>query len=189
MTDHQFDFLGRFGPLTVTPVEFEQLVASMLRKQGVGLKDFQVHHLEPIIGSDGEYKIDVTARFEALGANFLVLIECKHQSRPVEREVVQVLADKVRSLGAQKAMVFATTRFQRGALEYARLHGVALVRVADGRTTYETRSAGPTAVYRLRLPRYVGWLTQINRDGNQSFASLGEVELSSLKDAFEPRTA
>lgn len=189
MTNHQFDFLARFGPLAVTPIEFEQLVASLLRKQGVGLKDFRVQHLEPIAASDGEYKIDVTARFEALGANFLVLIECKHQSRPIEREVVQVLADKVRSAGAQKGMLFATTRFQRGALEYARLHGVALVRVADGRTTYETRSAGPIPAYPPWLPRYVGWLTQINRDGNESFAALGEVEISSLRDAFEPRTA
>ena len=184
-----FDFLGRFGPAKLTPVEFEQLIASTLRKQGVGLKDLQVKHLEPVAGLDGDYKVDVTARFEALGANFLVLIECKHQSRPVERDVVQVLADKVRSSGAQKGMLFATSRFQRGALEYARVHGIALVRVADGRTTFETRSVGPVKAYPSWLPTYAGWLTQINRDGNESFALLGEVEISSLKDAFRPRTA
>jgi restriction system protein len=189
LRDPDVDFLGRFGPLVLAPAEFEQLVASMLRKQGVGLSDFKVQHLEAVQGLDGEYAIDVTARFEALGADFLVLIECKHQSRPVEREVVQILVDKVRSTGAQKGMLFATTRFQRGALEYARLHGVALVRVADGRTTYETRSAGPTTHFPPWLPRHVGWLTQLNREGNESFASLGEVELSSLEDAFAPHTA
>ncbi len=189
MTERDFDFLDRFGPLSLTPVEFERLVASVLQKQGVGLNDLDVRHLDPIQGDDGEYKIDVTARFEAFGANFLVLIECKHQSRPIERDVVQVLADKVRSVGAQKRMLFSTTRFQRGALEYARVHGIALVRVADGRTTYETRFAGPTTSYPPWLPRYVGWLTQIDPEGRESFASLGEVEISSLKDAFEPRTA
>jgi len=188
LADTDVDYLGRFGPVSLTPVDFERLVASMLSKQGVGLRDFAVQHLEPLAGSDGEYKIDVTARF-ALGADFLVLIECKHQRRAVERDVVQVLADKVRSIGAQKGMVFATAPFQRGALEYARSHGVALVRVADGRTTYETKSAIPIRTYPSWLPRHVGWLTQLTRDGNESFASLGEVEIESLKDAFEPRTA
>jgi restriction system protein len=189
LTDTEPDYLGRFGPVSLTPLEFERLVASMLSKQGVGLRDFVVKHLERLVGADGEYKIDVTARFEALGADFLVLIECKNQQRPVERDVVQVLADKVRSIGAHKGMVFATAPFQRGALEYARRHGVALVRVADGRTSYETKSAIPIRSYPSWLPRHVGWLTQITPDGNESLASLGEADIESLKDAFEPHTA
>jgi restriction system protein len=189
LTDTDADYLGRFGPVSLTPVDFERLVASLLSRQGVGLRDFLVTHLEPLTGSDGEYKIDVTARFEALGADFLVLIECKHQRRSVERDVVQVLADKVRSIGAQKGMIFATAPFQRGALEYARRHGVALVRVADGRTTYETKSAIPIRTYPSWLPRHVGWITQLTRDGNESVALLGEVAIESLKDALEPRTA
>jgi restriction system protein len=188
MNDADWDPHGRFGTVTLTPVEFEHLVASTLRKQGVGLKDFSVKHLDTLTGTDGAYKIDVSARFEAFGANFLVLIECKHERRRVEREVVQVLVDKVRSIGAHKGMIFSTAGFQRGALEYARAHGVALVRVADGRTSFETRSANPMRSPAPWLPQYVGWLTQINRDGNESCAYLGEVDVSSLAEAFEPRT-
>jgi hypothetical protein len=44
------------------------------------------------------YEIDVSVRFEALGADFLVLVECKHQKRPVERERVQVLLDRIREV-------------------------------------------------------------------------------------------
>jgi len=178
----------RFDAVTLAPDEFERLVASALRKQGVGLQGFAVRHLDPVTGLDGDYTIDVTARFEALGADFLVLIECKHQHRAVEREVVQVLNDKVRSLGAQKGMLFATSRFQRGALEYARLHGIALVRVADGRTSYETRSRVPVRTYPSWLPRYVGWLTQLEVDGDESRAYLGEGDIANLRAAFEART-
>jgi restriction system protein len=179
----------QYGPVTLTPLEFEQFVASALARQGVGLRNFAVHHLERLEGVDGEYIMDVTARFDALGADFLVLVECKHLKRPVERDVVQVLADKVRSVGAQKGMLFATAGFQRGALEYARRHGIALVQVADGRTSYETRSAGPTRSFPPWLPQHVGWICQIAESGGESFAYLGEVDISTLQEAFEPRTA
>lgn len=176
-----------FDPVELTPAEFEQFVASALRKQGVGLTNFQVKHLESVSGHDGEYTIDVTARFDALGGDFLVFIECKRQKRSVERDVVQILADKVRSAGAQKGMLFATAGFQRGAIEYARKHGIALVRVADGRTSYETRSGLPVTSYPPGLPRVVGWLTQLEEHGLESFAYLGESDISNLVEAFEER--
>jgi restriction system protein len=81
-----------------------------------------------VLGVDGEYRIDITARFRQLGVDFLVLVACKDQSRPVEREDVQVLADKKRGTGAQKAILFATNGFQRGAIEYAKVNGIALMR-------------------------------------------------------------
>jgi restriction system protein len=71
--------------------------------------------------------------------------------RPVEREDVQVLADKLRAVGAQKAILFATNGFQRGALEYARAHGIALVRVIEGKFTYEMRNMHSTG-YRSEPP-------------------------------------
>ena len=52
-----------------------------------------------------------------------------------------MLADKKRAAGAQKAILFATGGFQRGALGYAQVHGIALVRVLEGALTYETRAA------------------------------------------------
>lgn len=189
MSDANWDLHGQYGPLTLTPVEFERLVASALRKQGVGLQEFSVTHLDTFPGHDGAYKIDVSAKFEALGANFLVLIECKHERRRVEREVVQVLVDKVRSIGAHKGMIFSTGGFQRGALEYARVHGVALVHIADGRTAFLTKSAGPTRSFPAWLPPYVGWLTQLDRRGNESFAYLGKANISDLEEAFEPRAS
>jgi restriction system protein len=90
---------------------------------------------------DGQYRIDATIRFSQLGVQFVVLVECKDHTRPVEREDVQVLADKKRAVGAHKAILFSTNGYQRGAIEYARSHGIALVRLVEGTLTYETRSA------------------------------------------------
>jgi restriction system protein len=58
----------------------------------------------------------------------------------------------MRSSGAQKAILFATNGFQKGALEYAKAHGIALVRILEGELTYETRSADYLGVRRSPPP-------------------------------------
>lgn len=118
----------------------ERLVVALLTEAGQGLEEFRIEHREMLRAPDGRYEIDATARFRALGVDFLVLVECKDHLRPVEREDVQVLADRKRATGAQKAIFFATNGFQRGAIEYAKAHGIALVRILEGALTYETRS-------------------------------------------------
>lgn len=125
-----------------TPISgevLERLVVDLLTEAGASLDRFHVEHQERFVAPDGAYRIDVTARFRLLEVDFLLLVECKDHVRPVEREDVQVLADKMRALGAQKGILFATNGFQKGALDYARSHGIALVRILEGRLTYETR--------------------------------------------------
>jgi restriction system protein len=118
-------------------------VAQVLRDLGEGLDDFRLEEQELVHADDGRYRIDITARFTAIGVDFLVLVECKDHARPVEREDVQILADKKRAAGAHKAVLSSTNGFQRGALAYAQKHGIALVRVLEGALTYETRGAAP----------------------------------------------
>ena len=98
----------------------------------MGLPELEVQRLEKIEGSDGTYEIDVTARFEVLGASFLVLAECKHHKNPIKREAMQVLYDRLRAVGANKGMMFSTSGFQKGAIEFARAHRIALIQIVDG---------------------------------------------------------
>ncbi|HZS04715.1 MAG TPA: restriction endonuclease [Blastocatellia bacterium] len=129
------------NPFLMTPEEFEIAVRRFLQKEGRALKDFRVQHLEKIQGYDGDYIIDVTARFEALGVDFLVLIECKrYTSDPVEREQVQALNQKKISTGAHKAMLFSTSTFRNGAIEFAKANRIALVQVSAKRMSYATKS-------------------------------------------------
>ena len=126
----------------ITPAEFEQAVKAILDGAAAGLVSYSSSHLERIHGSDGDYIFDVTARFEALGVNFLVLVECKRYRRKVERQEVQVLRDKLVSVGAQKGMLFATSGFQQGAVDYARVHGIALVRLETAQPEFVSRGDG-----------------------------------------------
>lgn len=112
----------------MTPDEYEIGVRNVIAAKGETLSDFQVTLKEDMAGSDGEYEIDVVARFSILdGAEIVVLIECKHHKNPIKRELVQVLHSKLGSIGAHKAMMFTTAKYQRGAIEFAQEHGISLV--------------------------------------------------------------
>jgi len=157
----------------------------------LALVDYRSEHLASLSGTDGDYVIDVVATFSALGAEFVVLIECKHHARKVERQDVQVLHTKLQSLGAQKGMLFSISGFQSGALEFAAAHGIALVTVATGISNWHTRSTGPTPSPTpwLSVPKYIGWLcsgtshslrrsllSESHSDYTRSFLGLGKVE-------------
>ncbi|MCI0365025.1 MAG: restriction endonuclease [Phycisphaerales bacterium] len=158
-----------YGTLILTPEEFELEVKNMLGAMGADLDSFRATHREHLVGTGGSYEIDVVVRFRALGADFLVLVECKHQRSPVKRDVVQILHDRLRSVGAQKGILFATAQFQKGALEYAAKHGIALVRMAHGITCWHTRAAGPPSPPPPweNIPRYIGWWAHLTDEGNQ----------------------
>jgi len=89
---------------------------------------------------------------------FLVLVECKHHRRKVERQDVQVLHSKLQSVGAQKCMLFSTAGFQSGAIEYAGAHGIALIQVVDGSSSWVTgRADAPTPPPPwVRIPKHIG---------------------------------
>ena len=146
--------------LSITPRDYELLVKGILDAAADGLVDYRSEHLSVLGGADGDYVIDVVATFSALGAKFVVLVECKRHTRKIERNDVQVLHSKLKSLAAQKGMLFSVSGFQSGAVEYAAAHGIALVEVATGISNWHTRSAGPQTPPPpwVKVPKYIGWL-------------------------------
>lgn len=151
------------SPIEVTPSEYEKQVVSWLEEAEGKLAGFSVQHLEKLRGGAGEYVIDAVAKFKIFeGAEIAVLVECKKLKRPVERDVVMILKSKMQDTGSHKGIIFSTSGFQRGAIEYAAKQGIALITFVDGRHTYVTRSAEevPHAFLPADLPKYAGfWAT------------------------------
>lgn len=169
-------------PTILTPGEYELVVKQILDATGKPLLSYQSEHLATVAGHDGEYVIDIVARFSALGADFTVLVECKREKRKVERQDVQILHTKVQSVGAQKGMLFSASGFQSGALEYALAHRIATVELAPGVTTWHTYKKGPSESppASASIPRYVGWWIHgssfsvlSGRDGEYTRRALG----------------
>ncbi|MGG3306567.1 restriction endonuclease [Paenibacillus lautus] len=130
---------------SISATEFEKYCLEILNAyaEAEALKDFSILHNQKVQTNDGEYQIDIIAEFLALSVGFKVIVECKRYTRPVEREKIVVLADKVRSLGAHKGILISTSGFQSGATEYARQHGIALLQIFDKYVMHIQNSSNP----------------------------------------------
>jgi len=152
--------MSRFdSSVNLSPRQFELAVKGIVDAAAEGLVDYESKHLERLAASDGDYEIDVTARFKALGADFLVLIECKHHKRKIERKDVQVLHSRLQSLGAQKGMIFSTAGFQMGAIQFAEQHGIAMCYLVEGKSNWATKGDGeptPPPPW-VHIPEYIAW--------------------------------
>ncbi|HEX8245422.1 MAG TPA: restriction endonuclease, partial [Longimicrobium sp.] len=63
--------------------------------------------------------------------DYVTVVECKHQRRPVEGEEIDVLATKVRRYG-HKGLLVSTGGFQSGARKRAKIEKIALVHMTTG---------------------------------------------------------
>jgi len=174
---------AHYPPADMSPDEFEVFVVELLRATTPYVDDLEVQLHEKIKGVDGTYDFDATVRFRLGELAFLVIIEAKRHMNPIKRELVQVLHDKLRSVGAHKAAMIATAPYQNGALEYAKTHGIALATVTEGRFTFETKSIDePPALSREQaraqygLPDFVGHTYEAGDDPDVTVMTLLSTE-------------
>ncbi len=144
---------GRYPDPDMTAAEFEEYVLETLRSAMGDVDELTVNLLEKVAGTDGDFTLDGTVRFKVAGLSFVVAVEAKKHKNPIKREVVQVLKSKMDSIGAHKGIVFATAPFQKGALEFAQTHGIALVKVTEGRFTLSLASADQYDPYSISRER------------------------------------
>ena len=131
--------------------QLELFVRDHLTQHKLPLTRYKVLHNQHLVGLDGAYQIDVHASFRVMGVEFRVLAECKRMTRALERDVVMAFHAKVQSLGAHKGIIYCTSGFQKGAIQYAEQHGLALVKVVGEHLIYETKSAQRSATSPTQL--------------------------------------
>lgn len=133
-------------PYDLSPTEFEKYCVEIFKGYGEkeNLRNFVVTHNVKLPAHNGTYQIDLYARFTALGeTEFKVLCECKRYKSRVNREKVVILVDKVKSLGAQKGILISTSAFQKGAIQYAKENGIALIQMTEYGPEHFSHSSGP----------------------------------------------
>lgn len=159
---------------SITPTEFEKYCLEILAgfAEEEQLCNFKITHNVRIPVEDGTYQIDVYAVFTAMGVEFKVLCECKQYSSPVGRDKVAILNDKLKSVGAHKGILLSTSGFQSGAIQYAKVHGIALIRVDDYHFEYLSHSNGqqenddndPFLYAEKNMPPYVAFECTTNEE-------------------------
>ncbi len=156
--------------VNITPQEFEQYVKDWFDSEGINLKSYRSILNNKAFTDDGTYEIDIDITYNAFGVEIHVLVECKKHSNSIKREVLQILHQKIQSLGAHKGIICTTSDFQSGALEYAKKHGIACIRVSKSRFLVQTRSADRQTVSQeycdfFGLPKISGYINVLDAGG------------------------
>ncbi len=125
--------------MDITPEQFEKYALDLLAEQTRGLENLVIEHNKLIEAYDGNYQIDGYIQYTMMGIDFKTIVECKHYKSAITREKVQILLSKIRSIGAHKGILISTSNFQRGAIEFAQNHGIALIQITEAGTEYELR--------------------------------------------------
>lgn len=129
---------------SISPSEFEKFCMELLGNYASEehLNDFNIEHNKKQKAPDGTYQLDIVASFTALDVEIKMLCECKQYTSPVKRERVELLESRLKSLGMHKGILLSTSGFQRGAIQYAKAHGIALIQVFDHSCQMYSHSAG-----------------------------------------------
>ena len=174
-------------PITVSPEDFEREVMTWLGMIFDPPAQQSIRHRELLDGLDGTYEIDLIVRFNVFGVDIIILVECKHHKSPIKREVVQVLHDRIQSVGAHKGIIISTSNFQRGAIEYALKHGIALIMFIEGKSTYFTKAIGPPPEPPpwANIPKYSGWLLGLSENGGLTHSLVSRNQIEYLRKFME----
>lgn len=170
--------------LELTPTDFEIYCLHILEEQICHLDNYRIQHNKIIEVDDGNYQIDGYIEFELMGITYKSLVECKHYKSSIKREIVGLLYNKIRATGAHKGILISSSNFQSDAIEFASIHGIALIQLVESGAQYHSRSMYniicnyPQMAYNDRNP-YIGVLQyQSNNNSDICCSYLSFTNLS-----------
>lgn len=105
--------------------KFEKVVAGIHKLKGAGA---QITFNDKIKGrrSGRDRQIDVSIRFRHGYYEYLTIVECKESKSKVALEKIEALLTKMEDVGAQQAVLVASSGFQQGVIEAARAYNIEL---------------------------------------------------------------
>ncbi|PKG36936.1 hypothetical protein [Psychromonas sp. Urea-02u-13] len=102
---------------------------------------------------------------------------------------MMTLDAKVRDSGAQKGMLFTTSGFQSGAIEYAQQRGLAAVVIQPGYVKYIVNSTCDDKNIKKPIltlaSEHIGYLYTINEEGYEVASTIDGLEYNPLAEFFE----
>lgn len=138
----------------LTPERFEILVVRELRKVGLEVSELQIHRRTTLPEPEQGYLLELAGAVSRPPWRRRVLIACRRQDAPIGRLEVESLRDHLKEAGAEAGILFAATTFDRDALQAAQDAALALLRVTDGRTGFDTSGWGTPGHYPAWLPAH-----------------------------------
>jgi hypothetical protein len=154
---------AKYGRGPLNAAEFEDFVADVISNLSI-YKNAEIsrNRRYPGVRQPGSYEVDLALEFSIDGAlRFLVIIECKNWSRPVDRPVVQKVVQTRDAISAQKAAIVSPVGFSREAKEVAKANGVALWVLGSGRRKADHVRGGDGIIGAMAYTDYIRKLVEV----------------------------
>ena len=138
----------------LTPEHFEILVMRELRKVGLLVSELRIHRRAPLPEPERGYLLELKGVVRGTGWQRRTLIACRRQERPIGPADVESLKEHLKEAEVEAGLLFGAADFEPDALKAAQENALALFRVTDGRTAFDTSGWGAPGHYPVWLPAY-----------------------------------
>src|SRR6266550_3898388 len=128
----------------LTPEHFEILVMRELRKIGLDVSELRTHRRSMLPEPERGYLLELKGVVRGAGWQRRTLIACRRQQSPIGSVEVESLKQHLTEAEVEAGVLFGAAEFDPSALTAAEDSALALLRVTDGRTAFDTsgRCAG-----------------------------------------------
>jgi hypothetical protein len=137
----------------LTPEHFEILVVRELRKAGLDVSELRIHRRLTLPEPEQGYLLELKGVLSRATWRRRALIACRRQAAPIGPTEIAWLRDHLEEAHVDVGLLFATAPFAPDAVSAAH-GGLALLRVTDGRTAFDTSGWGTPGHYPAWLPAY-----------------------------------
>ncbi len=138
----------------LTPEHFEILVMRELRKIGLDVSELPTHRRSMLPEPERGYLLELKGVVRGTGWQRRVLIACRRQQRPIGAAAIELLREHLKEADVEAGILFGAADFDPDALKAAQGNALALLRVTDGRTAFDTSGWGTPGHYPAWLPAY-----------------------------------
>jgi len=172
-------------PPAMTPESFQILIVRELRKVGFDVGTARTHRRSELPEPERGFVLELAVPLARTGTTWRALVVCRHQAGKVERDVIDSIKARRPAVPADVGLVFATADFGTDALAAAREAGVALLRVVDGRTAYDTSGWNDPGHYPAWLPAYLAQVVDRDVTGEPRARLLEAGRADMILDCFQ----
>lgn len=177
------------SPPEITPASFEILAVRELRKAGFEVTDPRVHRRTELSEPERGFLLELRVWLRRSGWQKRALIACRRQEGAVARAALDDLTARLPSAQADVGLLFATTDFALEALSAAEEGGIALLRLVDARTAFDTGGWGEPGHYPSWLPAYLVQLVDRGQTGQVRYRLLEGGCAALIVDRLERKEA
>src|SRR6266566_10173226 len=138
----------------LTPEHFEILVTRELRKIGLDVSELRTHRRSMLPEPDRGYLLELKGVLRRSDWQRRTLIACRRQQSPIGSVEVESLKEHLQEAEVEAGVLFGAADFDPIALTAAQDSPLALLRVTDGQTAFDTSGWGTQGHYPAWLPAY-----------------------------------